>query len=472
MTASCPRDIRKFTFTNPLKIKLNWRSITLLLGDVVSLGVAWQAALYINRIFFTPPVPKLDWGEFAGFPLLFWLVAGAVLWTFASQHFYRRDQEHNFVHQAQSLSNVYLLSLIVSYFYDPKLDAPRSLFVPAWLGSIGAVVFTRLLLSLWLDRLHIGKNTCEVWLIADSGRQGELKAILEGRAACRVVGITDSLAVQEPDLWQTIIQAGVQEVIAESLPNTQLVSQMYWQFRHAGITLRLLPSSLAMLHRRGTTEIYAGLPTIRIDPQLLAGWEYACKRIIDRVGALLGLVCLAPLFILIAIAIQVTSRGSAFYSQERVGLHGRVFRMWKFRTMYQEAEELLPQLEAQAGTTEGALFKLVDDPRVTPIGKFLRRTSLDELPQLVNVLWGQMSLVGPRPFSLADVAKFAEWHHYRHIVIPGITGLWQVSGRSDLSNLDDVVNLDLFYIYHWSLNLDIELLLETVKIVLFGKGAY
>jgi exopolysaccharide biosynthesis polyprenyl glycosylphosphotransferase len=473
MAVSSSKDIRKVT-----SIRLgtsampNWRALLLVMGDVIGLAIAWQIALYLNRSFFDPPIPRLNWGEFWGMPILFWLCAGVIIFAFAQQHFYRHDREHSFVQQAQSISNVYLLSLILGYFYDPTIDAPRSLFLPAWLGSIGAVIFVRLLLSVVLDRLQIKQSAHTVFLIAPDDHHAELKELLQRRKGCHVVGQIDAQSAHDPDTWEMLVRSGVKEVIAEGLPDTQLASQLYWRLRNAGMTLRLMPSSLMMLHRRGTAEIYAGIPTIRIDPQLWAGWEYLCKRAIDRVGALLGLICLAPLMTAIAIAIQLTSAGGAFYSQERVGLNGRIFRMWKFRTMHQDADQALPELEAQIGSTTGSLFKMADDPRVTRLGKFLRRTSLDELPQLFNVLMGQMSLVGPRPFSIPDVNKFADWHHYRHVVIPGITGLWQVSGRSDLSNLEEVAQLDLFYIDYWTLNLDIELLLETVKIVLFGKGAY
>jgi Sugar transferases involved in lipopolysaccharide synthesis len=225
-----------------------------------------------------------------------------------------------------------------------------------------------------------------------------------------------------------------------------------------------------LLHRRGSAEIFAGMPTIRIAPQLFGAWEYLGKRLVDIVGAGLGLLVLSPLLLTIAIAIALTSPGGAFFSQDRVGLHGQVFRMWKFRSMYANADKAQIQMPETNG--KASLFKIVNDPRITKLGKFLRRTSLDELPQLFNVLLGQMSLVGPRPLPLSDVAKFSPWHHSRHLVIPGITGLWQVSGRSNLSGLDEVVQLDLFYIDHWSLNLDLQLILETIRIILFDKGAY
>ncbi|MGL5881487.1 MAG: sugar transferase, partial [Xenococcaceae cyanobacterium] len=146
--------------------------------------------------------------------------------------------------------------------------------------------------------------------------------------------------------------------------------------------------------------------------------------------------------------------------------------MWKFRTMVTNAEAMQAELEAQNQTKDGVLFKIKKDPRITSIGHFLRKTSLDEFPQLFNVLLGQMSLVGPRPLPLRDVERFDSWHHIRHHVLPGMTGIWQISGRSDIEDFDDAARLDLYYIDNWSLNLDLDILVETVGIVLFGKGAY
>jgi lipopolysaccharide/colanic/teichoic acid biosynthesis glycosyltransferase len=174
----------------------------------------------------------------------------------------------------------------------------------------------------------------------------------------------------------------------------------------------------------------------------------------------------------IAIAIKTSSKGSVFYTQDRVGLHGQSFRMWKFRSMFMDADRRQTELEHLNKSSDGVMFKIERDPRIIPIGHFLRCTSLDELPQLFNVLLGQMSLVGPRPLPVRDVARFTNWHHTRHLVMPGITGLWQISGRSDLDTIDDVAKLDLFYIDRWSLNFDLEILIETLRLILFGKGAY
>jgi exopolysaccharide biosynthesis polyprenyl glycosylphosphotransferase len=184
------------------------------------------------------------------------------------------------------------------------------------------------------------------------------------------------------------------------------------------------------------------------------------------------ILLLSPIFMAIALLIKLDSSGPIFYRQTRVGLHGNLFQAWKFRTMVTNADQLQQQLESQNQTKDGILFKLKADPRVTRLGNFLRQYSLDELPQLFNVLLGEMSLVGPRPLPVRDVDKFATHHYVRHEVLPGITGLWQVSGRSDITDFEDVIQLDLDYIQNWSLGLDLNILLRTVKVVLQKTGAY
>jgi exopolysaccharide biosynthesis polyprenyl glycosylphosphotransferase len=194
------------------------------------------------------------------------------------------------------------------------------------------------------------------------------------------------------------------------------------------------------------------------------------KRIVDVLGSAAAIVALAPLFIVLAIAIKATSRGPVFFVHERFGLNKRRFRLYKFRTMVAGAEALQAKLEEQ-NEARGPVFKIRRDPRVTTLGRFLRRTSLDELPQLWNVLRGDMSLVGPRPLPDRDVLRFSEaWLMRRFSVLPGLTGLWQISGRSDLP-FDDWMRLDLEYIDKWSLRLDARILLRTLPAVIGGRGA-
>jgi lipopolysaccharide/colanic/teichoic acid biosynthesis glycosyltransferase len=193
------------------------------------------------------------------------------------------------------------------------------------------------------------------------------------------------------------------------------------------------------------------------------------KNVMDRVFAFILLVLLAPLFAVISLLIRLGDRGRAFFHQSRVGREGKVFKVVKFRTMYPDAEERLAQLVDQ-NESDGLLFKIKDDPRITPVGRMLRRTSLDELPQLINVIRGEMSLVGPRPLP-ADDGDFLGDVRRRLLVKPGITGLWQVSGRSELS-WDDAVRLDLYYVDNWSLAFDLVILWRTIGVVLARRGAY
>jgi exopolysaccharide biosynthesis polyprenyl glycosylphosphotransferase len=199
-------------------------------------------------------------------------------------------------------------------------------------------------------------------------------------------------------------------------------------------------------------------------------YRHGIKRCIDLLGALFGLILLKPLFLVVAILIKATSKGPVFFRQERYGLGKRIFRIYKFRTMVENAEAAQAALE-HMNENSGPVFKIFKDPRITKIGGILRRTSIDELPQLFNVLVGEMSLVGPRPLNLRDVGRFSEaWLMRRFSVKPGLTCLWQISGRSNIS-FDRWIELDLHYIDHWSLEMDIKILARTIPVVLKGTGA-
>ncbi|CAB4770736.1 unannotated protein [freshwater metagenome] len=220
---------------------------------------------------------------------------------------------------------------------------------------------------------------------------------------------------------------------------------------------------------RITMRPVSGLPLIYVDEPQFTGGRRVVKRAVDLVGSVVGLVVLSPVLLMTAIVIRVTSSGPALFKQVRVGKAGQEFACWKFRSMYSDAEERLASL-ATSNEADGLLFKIRDDPRITPVGRFLRRSSIDELPQLFNVLGGSMSLVGPRPLAVADEA-FQGDERRRMLVRPGITGLWQVSGRGDQS-WDEAVRLDLYYVENWSLSLDIAIMLRTLLAVVRGSGAY
>ncbi len=200
-------------------------------------------------------------------------------------------------------------------------------------------------------------------------------------------------------------------------------------------------------------------------------FEFRIKRCIDFVVASICLILLLPIFVIVAVSIKLDSPGPIFHNHFRIGLKGTQFRMWKFRTMVVAASDIQQALESKNQAKGGVLFKLKTDPRCTRIGRFLRRCSLDELPQIINVIKGEMSIVGPRPLALRDAAQLPSDVLFRHDVLPGITGLWQVNGRSSL-DVEQLYYWDSMYIQKWSLVLDAHILLKTVSVVINGNGSY
>jgi exopolysaccharide biosynthesis polyprenyl glycosylphosphotransferase len=217
-------------------------------------------------------------------------------------------------------------------------------------------------------------------------------------------------------------------------------------------------------------EEIAGIPMIGVKEVSISGLNQVVKRTIDVVSSSLVLFLAAPLIALIALMIKLESPGPVLFRQERVGRNGRRFEVYKFRSMIEGADEQKGAL-LHLNEAIGPLFKIRDDPRITRVGKWLRKLSLDELPQFYNVLRGEMSLIGPRPPLPKEVEQYQEWHKRRLEVAPGITGLSQISGRSDLT-FDETALLDIYYVENWSLGLDTKILLQTIPRVLFGNGAY
>ena len=238
-----------------------------------------------------------------------------------------------------------------------------------------------------------------------------------------------------------------------------------------GIIVRIQTEMFKLQIARSYVDDLQGVPVMTIQSGPADGWQLGMKRLIDIVGSAALLIVLAPLFAVVTLLIRLDSPGPVFFAQERVGLNKRRFRILKFRTMVEGSDQQQHMLE-HLNEAEGPVFKIKNDPRVTRLGRFLRRFSIDELPQLVNVLKGDMSLVGPRPLPVRDVQRIdVQWHKRRFSIKPGITCLWQVNGRSNIG-FNEWVRMDLDYIDKWSLGLDLLILLKTIPAVFRGPGAY
>lgn len=273
------------------------------------------------------------------------------------------------------------------------------------------------------------------------------------------------------DLPATIRKGGIDEVIIADpdYPQEKIV-ELAEDCHRRGIVVHVAPTTMEILLQRGEFRPGMAVPLFTLNPPVFEGMDFAIKRAFDLFGASILLMLLSPVLLASAIAIKLTSRGPLIYRSMRPGIGEVPFACLKFRTMHTDADARMADLE-RFNEASGALFKMRKDPRVTSVGKLLRRFSIDELPQLWNVLRGEMSLVGPRPLPQRDFDLLEDWHRQRYLVLPGITGLWQVSGRSDLQ-FDDLVRLDFVYLERWSVALDLLIVLKTFPAVLARRGAY
>ena len=320
-------------------------------------------------------------------------------------------------------------------------------------------------------------------LLVGSGKHIEAVAdALAGRSRTRVdiVGYISLTPAREnglrslgelEQLPDVLARERVQEVIIADpeFPQEKAV-ELVDLCHQRGLTVHVAPSTMEILIDRAEFVPGQTVPLFKLRPPVFEGIDFALKRTFDLVLATIGLIVLTPILLAIAIAVKLSSPGPAIYRSIRPGMAGKPFYCFKFRTMREHADQIQADLEP-LNEKSGALFKIRHDPRLTRVGRFLRRYSLDELPQLANVLRGEMSLVGPRPLPMRDFERLEEWHKKRYLVLPGITGLWQVSGRAEL-DFDDLVRLDFLYLERWSMLLDLSILLKTIPAVLSRRGAF
>jgi len=248
------------------------------------------------------------------------------------------------------------------------------------------------------------------------------------------------------------------------------IVRLVGETEHVGVRAAVVPDLFQLSLGGVQVEEINGIPLISIKQTTLTGMNQVFKRVFDLLITIPAIILLSPLLLLVALAIRLDSPGPVLFRQIRVGRHGAPFVFYKFRSMRQDAETELEKLR-ELNEASGPLFKIRDDPRQTRVGRFIRRTSMDELPQFFNVLRGEMSLVGPRPGLPSEVAQYQDWQRRRLEIQPGLTGLWQVRGRSDLT-FDEMVMLDIYYGENWSIGTDVQILVRTIPQALFGDGAY
>jgi len=358
-----------------------------------------------------------------------------------------------------------------------------------WVLSTALTILARLTLRATLERFRVrGRNLRNLLIVGTNARALRFAELVESKPTLgyKVKGFVDDewsgatgfrgtgreLAAGLGNFDSYIREHVVDEVVL-ALPVSSHYAQLSQLLRtceEQGILVHMLPDLFEVRHARLKLEILEDQPVITLRTGAMEGGPLLVKRMFDVTVSLVLLILLAPLFVFVAVVLKLSSAGPVFFVQERVGLNKRPFRLLKFRTMVQDAERLQPALEGRNEAT-GPVFKIRNDPRITRVGAWLRRTSIDELPQLINVFVGDMSLVGPRPLPVRDYRGFdADWHRRRVSVRPGITCLWQVGGRSAVP-FERWMELDMLYIDTWSLWLDFKVLVRTLPAVLSGRGA-
>jgi len=396
------------------------------------------------------------------------------------------DQIYHIINAAaKSVVVLFAITFFLAIFQP--LQYSRALFLQAGLIVIPLLSLARLAqneIVSWLRARGVGVARVVIVGAGEVGRTVMRTTVARPELGYQIVGFVDD----NPQKGQTdigrfkalgplrnlsrLIEEEVVDEVIVTLPwmYHRKIMSIVRECERRQVSAHIVPDIFQMSLSRVDVDDLGGVPLIGVREVGFERGALLIKRGVDVVGAVVGLTLGAPILALIALAIRLDSPGPLVFRQTRVGAGGKVFEMYKFRSMRVGAEAELGRLR-ELNEADGPLFKIRADPRITRVGRFLRRTSLDELPQLWNVLRGEMSLVGPRPPIPAEVGRYMEWHKKRLQVRPGITGLWQVSGRSLLS-FDDQVLLDIYYIENWSLWLDFKVLLRTIPQVLFGSGAY
>jgi exopolysaccharide biosynthesis polyprenyl glycosylphosphotransferase len=472
--------------TNQRVATLTWMVIDIIQINIACLIAYWlrydlQLLRAVEPAFNVPYRVYLPF--VAGFTLLLILI-------YRQQGIYRLRREISWLDEVYAIANgtaTGIVIMIVFIFLTRREFYSRVIFIYAGLVAVAILAVSRLLKVMFLRQVRrhgVGIRRVVIVGAGEVGRTVMRTVVANPETGFRIIGFVDDNPVKgETDIGRfralgstnnladILNQEEVDEVII-TLPwqyHRKIVSLMA-QCERENVRVRIVPDMFQMTLNRMQVEDIAGVPMIGMKEVSISGLNQLIKRSIDVIFSTVALVLGAPLMGLVALMIKLESPGPVLFRQERVGKNGRRFILHKFRSMVADAEAQQSSLR-DLNEADGPLFKIKDDPRLTRLGKWLRRLSLDELPQFYNVLRGDMSLIGPRPPIPAEVEQYQEWHKRRLEVPPGITGLWQVSGRSELT-FDEMALLDIYYIENWSLGLDTKILWQTIPRVLFGSGAY
>lgn len=459
---------------------------------ITDLIVVISAVYGSQLIWFGFQPVQLDWTVNGG---LEYSIVSAILivtWMLAMEGYDSRDHKVvgsgtlEYKRVADATLRFFGIFAIVAYVLGIGLG--RGYFLTALPVGLGLLIFSRWLWRQWLrSRQATGAYLSRTVLVGERKKSVHVAKTIrraEGTGLLLVGAFTKG-GRTEKNLWSDVPVIGdfasilpivdqehIERVILTGADdiNPSDMRQLGWDLDARGVDLIVAPALTDIAGPRIHAQPVAGLPLIHVEYPTLEGTKRVSKRTFDIVGSVALILVSSPVLIGVAIAIRVTSPGSIFYTQQRIGRRGKPFGMFKFRSMHQDADDQLESLLDAQGTTDKPLFKVMNDPRITPVGKFIRRYSLDEFPQLLNVLLGHMSLVGPRPQRAAEVALYDGAAHRRLIMKPGMSGLWQVSGRSNLS-WEDSIRLDLYYVENWSMTADILILFRTVRAVATTDGA-
>lgn len=447
---------------------------------VASFAIAYWLRTYFEFVPIIYVEPLFDYLKFVVITLPIWLTVFVFAGLYSIKSRNGRLEELGKIIVGVSAAVAILLAwlFLSRTFFFSRLIVVYVWFIAIFMMIVGRsfIHFLQRFLYRWGIGIHrvmiLGENSSSRFIIFELKNNKNL--------GYKIVKIIDENGIDKLD--KIIQRLSIDEIIvANPHIGSNKISKILEFCRLHQLSFKMTPDLFLVRSSHVDIKTLAGVPMLEFRRTPLDGWGRIIKRIGDLIGSLLLLIILSPILILTALLVKLTSKGPILFSQERVGFQNKPFSFLKFRSMGIEyctgrnyggkkADEVLRKLN-KYNEADGPVFKIKNDPRLTPIGKILRRTSVDELPQLLNVLRGQMSLVGPRPPLPEEVAKYNNYQRQRLGVKPGITGLWQVSGRSDL-NFDEWVKLDVYYIEHWSLWLDFQIFLKTILVVLRGRGAY